>query len=232
MFGPTPPISHFRVKPLGFTYGNNGVLYGLIQINYHTLWNRDDGLVSGGLCIGNPFINPAQLFSHNLDNEYSALLVAAPVSNSSYNPNLQDYSAYAGYTAAHENTFFDHSHYINISTPYSFGNHLNLWLSLSKHATYTFNPNYYPLTPQYIIFSTYDSLYLLYYYGEINIYEYLAYLFIADETFYACIVEQFNEQGGMYAETRINIGELNYPLNGSHFIQDVQSSNQLSHLFY
>ncbi len=124
VFGPTPPISHFRVKPLGFATRNDGVRYGLIQLDYLTLWNKDDGLVSGSLCIGNPFINLLELLSHNLDNERSALLVAAPVSNSTYNPNLQDYKIYEVYTAAHEDTFFDHSIYINLSTPVSFNNHI------------------------------------------------------------------------------------------------------------
>lgn len=58
-FGPTPPISHFRVKPLGFynRTNGNGIRYGLIQINYHTLWNKDDGLVGSPYCIVDPIID-------------------------------------------------------------------------------------------------------------------------------------------------------------------------------
>ncbi len=45
-------------------------------------------------------------------------------------------------------------------------------------------------------------------------------------------MERFQDQGGIYANTRINVGELNQPLNGSNFIQDAELSNQLGRLFY
>lgn len=232
VFGPTPPISHFRVKPLGFATRNDGVRYGLIQLDYLTLWNKDDGLVTSGLCLNNPFINPLELGGHNIDNERSALLVAAPASGSTYNPNLQDYKIYEVYTSAHEGTFFDHSIYINLSTPVSFNSHIYLALSRSKHATYPFNPNNFRLVPQYVIFSTYATISYLFASGQINYLLYLALLAAADQTFTRCIVEQFQNQGGVYANTRINVGELNQPLNGSSFIRDTELSNKLSRLFY
>ena len=221
-------ISYFRVTPLRLQYGNDGVQYGLIQLDYLTLWNRDDGLVSGSFCVGNPFINPLDLTNHILDNERSALLVAAPVSNGSYNLNLQAYKVYSIYTAAHENAFFDQSRFINLSTPVAINNHILLGLARSKHGTYTFNPNNFPLFPAYIIAATYYSLYLLYSNGQIGWVQYLTYLFLADQAFYACVVERFQEQGGIYANTRINVGELRNPINNSGFIQDPSIRNKLN----
>lgn len=233
VFGSTPPISHFRVKPLGFFNRNDGIQYGLIQIDYLTLWNKDDGLAGGsGLCILNPLVVPLELTSHNLDNERSALLVAAPLSNSTYNLNLQNYKLYEVCTAAHEGTFFDQSRYYNLTTPYPIDSHIKLALSRSKHGTYAFNPNLVRLFPQYVIYGTYSDINFLYSNGIINYYEYLAYLFVADQTFLYCIVERFQDQGGVFANTRINIGELNQPLNGSNFIKDTELTNKLNRLFY
>ncbi|CAN5758867.1 hypothetical protein BH20ACI4_BH20ACI4_23940 [soil metagenome] len=233
VFGPTPPISHYRVKPLGFFYrGNTGIQYGLIQINYHTLWNRDDGLFGSPYCVFDPIIDFISLGSHNLDNEYSAILVAAPLVNSTYDSNLQKYKLYEVYTAAHEGTFFDQSRYYNLQTPFSFGSHIKLALSRSKHATYTFNPDYIPLTPFYVINSVYAEIQYKYYNGLINYNTYLVYLFLADQTFFACGVERFQDNGGVFASTRINVGEVNQPINNSRFIQDVELSNQLNRFFY
>lgn len=233
VFGSTPPISHFRVKPLGFFYrGTNGVQYGVIQINYHTLWNKDDGAVGSPFCFYDPIIDISSLGSHNLDNEYSAVLVAAPLVNSTYDSNLQNYKLYEVYTAAHEGTFFDQSRYYNLQTPYPFGSHIKLALARSKHATYTFNPDYFPLTPRYVILSAYAGAAAAYHSGAINWYQYLGLLFVLDSNFFGCIIDRFQDQGGVFANTRINIGELNQPLNGSLFIQDTELSTQLSRFFY
>lgn len=232
VFGPTPPISHFRVKPLGIFNRNDGIQYGVIQINYMTLWNRDDGLVGSPFCIFDPIIDLTSLGSHNLDNEYSALLVAAPVVNSTYDSNLQNYKLYEVYTAAHEGTFFDQSRYYNLQTPYPFNSHIKLALARSKHATYTFNPDYFPLTPRYVIVSAYAAAAAAYANGSINVYVYLAILAIYDSTFFGCGVDRFQNQGGVFAGTRINVGELEQPINGSSFIWDTELSTQLSRLFY
>lgn len=126
-FPATPPISHFRVKPLGFFYRSDGIQYGVIQLDYLTLWNRDDSLVSGDLCVAAPIINTSTLLGHNLDNERSALLVAAPVSNGNYNTDLQSYKVYEAYTAGHEGKLlFDTSMRFHLSTPYPFGSHIKL----------------------------------------------------------------------------------------------------------
>ena len=39
------------------------------------------------------------------------------------------------------------------------------------------------------------------------------------------------EQGGTYAGTRINVGELSTPINGSNFIRDTELSNKLMKQF-
>ena len=231
VFGATPPISNFRINPLRQQYGSDGILYGLIQIDYLTLWNRDDGLVSGSLCVANPFINPLELTSHQLDNERSAFLVAAPLLNGSYNLNLSAYKAYAVYTAAHENTFFDQSRFYNLSTPIPINGHVNLGLSRSKHGTYAFNPDYFPITPLWVISSTYFTLNVLYATGQISLVRYLILLFIADQTFFACIIERFQDQGGITANTRTNVGELKSPLNNSGFINDPAIRNKFSFRF-
>lgn len=43
-------------------------------------------------------------------------------------------------------------------------------------------------------------------------------LFLADQAFFECAVERFQEQGGVYANTKINVGELKAPINNSGFI--------------
>lgn len=232
IFGSTPPISHFRVKPLGTFSRNGGIQYGVIQINYHTLWNKDDGTVGSPYCIIQPVIDLTSLGSHSLDNEYSAVLVAAPIVNSTYDSNLQNYKLYEVYTAAHEGTFFDQSRYYKLQSPYSFNSHIKLALSRSKHATYAFNPDYFPITPRYVIVSAYYNLQAAFNSGAISYPRYLAILAIYDSTFFGCAIERFQEQPGVFANTRINIGELNQPINGSKFIQDTELSNQLNRYFY
>lgn len=228
VFGPTPPISYFRVTPLRQQYGQDGILYGLIRIDYLTLWNRDDGLVTGNLCIGNPFINPLELGGHPLDNERSAFLVAAPVINGKYNPTPQAYRTYSFYTAAHESTFFDQSRMFNLFTPLQFDRHVWLALSRSKHATYTFNPNNFPVFPLWVIVATYAYLAYLYATGQISFVKYLIFLFFADQAFFECSVERFQDQGGTFSNSRINVGELKRTINNSAFINDTQLRNKLN----
>ncbi len=91
---------------------------------------------------------------HKIDNERSAVLVAAPVGDYSYNLDPWSYSGYSYYTAAHENTDVDKSRYYDFPTsPVPAGWHINLALSLSKHATYAFNPDYMTILPDYVIYS-------------------------------------------------------------------------------
>jgi hypothetical protein len=242
VFGPVPPISYFRVKPVGFRTDANGNQWGFLQLDYLTLWNRDDGLATGGLCEGLSLslglagysvsqILPA-ITDHPLDNERSAVLIAAPVSSpNTYNFDPQSYKAYLFFTAAHEDTFADQSRILSPSQPVPAGHHIELAFSLSKHGTYHFNPDWLPMVPTYIIFATYAAIDFLYMFGHINDLLYLALLHIADITYFACVVERFHEQGGVFAGTRINVGDLNIPTNNSSFIRDTQLTKKLSKMF-
>ncbi|CDM67125.1 hypothetical protein [Pyrinomonas methylaliphatogenes] len=68
-------------------------------------------------------------------------------------------------------------------------------------------------------FSTIDFLYGI---GAIDEYTYLYLAYVGDFAFYSCLVERFDELGVAFAAARINVGEPNNPINGSHFIQDTQ----------
>jgi hypothetical protein len=231
-FGPTPPISYYRVTPVGFAKDSTGKQFGFLEIDYLTLWTRDDGLqistscqvyssIIGGLIGFDLSSALSGLGGHLLDDEHSAALVAAPTSGlGKYSTDPATYAAYSYYTAAHEFTFFDHSTYLTPSKPVPPNNHLLLALSRSKHSTYDFNPDQYPLFPESIIAAAYFTIDDLYNNGFIDDYQYLLYLSIADTLFYSCVVEHFGDQGGLFAASRINVGEERYPINGCAFIQD------------
>lgn len=230
-----PPVSHYRVKPLGQS-SIGGVPHSFVQVDYLTLWNRDDGLAVGGFCSASLSV----LFgliglgtslaldgaaAHALDNERSAVLVAAPLASAG---NAGAYKSYDYYLAAHESTFFDHSIYLAPSQPMPAGSHVQLGLSRSKHATYEFNPDYFPLMPNWVIWTTYFTLDDLYWNCWIDYDTYLFYLYLADTVFFGCFVEHFSEQGGAYAGQRINVGEPGQPINGSSFIQTSQLYQKLT----
>lgn len=225
--GPNP-FSYFRVQPLGFAYNYWGQLVSVLRIDYLTLWDRDGGLVTGGNCAAFPGLTAmAGINAHEIDNERSAVLVAAPVSGYAYNLNPSSYSAYSYYTAAHEFAPNDKSMYADFPTnPIPAGWHLHLALSLSKHATYTFNPEYLPLAPDYAIAG---ALAAVDYYCYRSAFDYdfgwndvacLAAQYYAYGALFECAVERFFDQGGRYADTRINVGDPNNPINGATFIQD------------
>ena len=91
------------------------------------------------------------------------MLVAAPISNEDYNLDPGTYSLYNLFTTGHEFTLTDQSMWFDFfNSPVPAYNHIELALSQSKHATYTFNPDYYPLIPWYIIAGTYDFIDWLY----------------------------------------------------------------------
>ncbi len=234
LHGPMPPHSYYRVKPLGFTI-NSGVQYGVLRIDYLTLWNRDDGLSASIGCeatetiaFGLAGLAFSELLpvvsSHDLDNERSLMLVSAPTTApNSYNLNPYGYSAYFYYTAAHEWTIFDQSIAWSLSN-WPAGTHPEVALSSGKHSTYLgFNPDGLPLTPSSIIASAYSTLDALYWDGIIDDETYWAYYFGATEAFYSCVVEGFSDRGGAYADVRTNVGEPEHPINGSHFILDSNS---------
>jgi hypothetical protein len=222
-FGPNP-LSYFRVKPMGHTHNAWGQLVSVLQIDYLTLWDWDGGMVTGGACFG---IGGSG--SHSIDNERSAALVAAPVGDYSYNFDPWAYAAYAYYTAAHEETFLNKSRYHNIGySPVPAGWHLNLALGWSKHATYTFNPDFLPLIPDWLIYSIISSIdYWCYdwtFWDGVDWQDLacLAAMFVAYNSLYGCAVERFIDQGGRFADPRINVGEPGSPMNGAGFIHDNQ----------
>jgi len=237
---PVPPISHFRVKPLGFTSDASGQQYGVIQVDYLTLWNRDDGLRVGGDCRALAAIVGGvlgldmsflldRLKSHRLDNERSAVLLAAPSAGFVYNSDPAAYSLHSFYTAAHEGEpLFDHSAFGFPAEPVPAGNHLLLAASQSKHATYSFDPGHFPLFPAILIVDAFATLDLLYFSGQISFETYLYLNAVFSTVFYSCIVEHFDNQGGAYAVTRINVGEPGRPLNGSGFIEDAELHEKLT----
>jgi hypothetical protein len=222
------PFSYFRVQPLGFAYNYWGQLVSVLRIDYLTLWNHDSGLVTGGYCSIFPPLNGlAGVVAHDFDNERSAVLVAAPVGGYTYNLNPSAYSAYSYYTAAHEGEPNDKSRYADFPTnPIPAGNHIHLALSMSKHGTYTFNPDYISLVPDYIIagivagvsYTCYRSTFD-YQFGANDVACLLA-MYYAYGAIYECAVERFYDQGGQYAQGRVNVGEPGNPINGANFIRD------------
>lgn len=240
LFGPNP-ISHFRVKPLGFgTDTRTGQLVSMLQIDYLTLWDHDSGNSTGIDCfLLSPALGAAvELINqpHALDNERSAVLVAAPTTGYGvYNTNASSYSAYEFFTTGHEGVSpFDQTRYLVPEYPVSAvgASHINLWLSKSKHATYPFNPHYYPQFEWWFIASVYDGIWLDCYYFNYDEWCFIQ-LYLADVLFYDCAVEKFNEQGGRYAFKRINVGEprvggtSQHPINASEFISHGEVGEKL-----
>jgi hypothetical protein len=222
-----PPISHNRVTPIGF---KNGI--GFLQIDYLTVWNRDNGLSISNSCsafsaaLG---LSLDGIGSHDFDEERSAILVGAPMVGGGYSMDPTAYKAYDFYVAAHEGvTLFDHSAYYTPQTPVDAGRHIELALSLSKHSTYVYNPNKCPIFRDEVIYATYSSIQFLYDGGLIDYTTYIALLYAADTLFYGCVVESFTDQGGAFANTRINVGELSKPINGCSWINDPRIMAKLS----
>lgn len=226
------PLSHYRVKPVGFVNDSvTGQQYGAIRIDYLTLWDRDNGLTAGGngACFGFlPFIFD-QMQWHDLDNERSAILVFAPTTAPNVlNTNANSYGAYAFYTAAHEGTIADKSLFFRVAPGYPLipaDSHLHLALSKWKHGTYPYNPNLLPLVPSWIINLLVGPLEAFCLYQLQNGFGLgdaacLAAVAALYDTFYGCAVEVFTDQGGVFAVTRFNVGEPNYPSLGFKFIQD------------
>lgn len=227
---PVPPVSNFRVQPLGFSGG-----YGFLRIDYLTLWNRDDGL--DGRCVSTTILDligiPAgdvirALTGHPEEQERSAILVAAPASGA-YNTNPGAYVALDFFTTAHEGVpFFDQSMFIAPSAPVPAGGHVLLGTARSKHGTYTFNAEGYPIFQPAVIAAAYATIDFLYAAGIIDYITYLALLFLADDLFFGCVIERFQEQGGFYASSRTNVGEPGRPINASGFIEDAKIRDKLT----
>lgn len=228
LLGPNTPFSYYRVVPAGFIVDSANNLRYVIRIDYLTLWNADGGLPSGNLACDLSYVGLDQviqeLSGHDLDVERSGMYVSAPAVNGGYNPNSNAYSIGYIYTAAHEGTFFDNSSYggfANDTQPA--GTHMDFALSLSKHSTYPYNPDYVNLIPLVYMEDFYASLSILYAEGVIDFTEYALIQLEAADVFNGCIVERFHDQGGSIAQGRVNVGEPAHPINGSTFIQDDSS---------
>jgi len=238
---PYTPISHFRVTPLGFA-NNNTIAF--MRIDYWTLWDHDSGFDYDFFCqsnvaLGSNYLSGDIVYlidlvillnsSHALDNERSAVLVGAPVSdpnNPTFSSDPMAYNAFAFFLSAHETEPGDQSVILYPAQPISpFGpSHIELALARQKHATYTWDPNSsypdgLPLMPWSVIFASYAAIDALYFLGIICVWEWLALQYALDVSFFSCVVERFSDSGGTFAPTRVNIGEVNQPINGSHFIQ-------------
>ncbi|HEX4960530.1 MAG TPA: hypothetical protein VF173_06805 [Thermoanaerobaculia bacterium] len=223
----TPPISHYRVTPLGI---KNGM--GYLQIDYLTVWNRDEGLSVSNLC---KVLLPALglsidgLGAHDFDEERSAVLVGAPVSGGTYSNDAATYKAFDYYLAAHEGVLiFDHSGYISPTSPVPAGSHAALALSRSKHSTYPFNPDKFPIFRQEVIAATFAAIDAAFAQGAIDDTTYAALLYAANTVFFECVTERFTDQGGVYAGTRTNVGELTKPINGCSWINDARIRAKLT----
>jgi hypothetical protein len=244
------PVLYYRVTPLYIRYNPYRYMYeSFIRIDYLTLWDHDSGLPDAACDIVPPFDSLIEGFeAHDIDNERSAMLVSAPVFDPynawGFNLDPNQYSALSVYTAAHEGTFTDQSAYHNFpENPIWPGNHIELWHSLFKHATYTSNPDFHTLVPGYIIFT--EFFFIGYFFFDFYnpfcgdpfwdwswdcpdgdpwrspyFYLYLAAVYYTVVVTFACAVERFYEQGAQFASPRINVGEPFQPINGSSFIQD------------
>lgn len=252
-FGQTP-VSHFRVLPLSNPIRFNpfsGRTESFLRIDYLTLWDQDSGFV-GDFCFLDPSL-PTLLIpgsgAHELDNERSGLLISAPVpdpSHPSINLDPNAYSALSIFTSAHEGTLIDESMYHDsFDAPKPAPFHQEMWQSLSKHSTYTFDPDFFPVLQLPIIvsifivielffFTSCDPIFDPFFFEDFNdltcIDFFLSAIHFAAVFLLTCWVERFVEQGITETNVRINVGEppgINglgiaggNPINGSGFILD------------
>lgn len=236
-----PPVVHFRAKKLGFVTGRDGRQYGLIQVDYLTVLNNDGGLEVSTLC---RFLSPALgltldgLAAHPFDEERSAALLFAPAtagpSGPEYSTNVASYQVAEYYTAAHEGvTVFDHSAYVvlldgnarPVSAPAGF--HLELGLSRAKHGTYPFNPSGFPIFRSEIIKAVFRVIASLRSAGLISDRTYFALLYAAYTVLFECVVERFQDQGGLLPSKVTNVGELKQPINRCSWILDPRIRGKL-----
>ena len=231
-----PVETNHRVHAIGFARASDGTVKSVLQIDYLTIWNKDDGLQVSSTCQGLTALLGLSLEyifpGHANDPERSAVLVAAPatrVGGSWVHPtSATAYSAYSYYFAAHEGEPNDKGGYLTFDSPIPAGNHIVYYLSKSKHATYPFQPNNYPLAPTWVIYATYAGIDALYITNRITYLEYLALLYAADVSFFVCNVEKFtysSSREGYSATPRTNVGELGREMNGAKWINDTNAAN-------
>jgi hypothetical protein len=245
VFGAFPPINHVRVKPLGFGFAF-GQQWGYLQVDYFTLWNADSGLIPPidcgleiaelddllGTIVGGATSAAALLFSrHPLDNEWSTQLLGAPTTKpSTYNGDQAAYKLLSFRTAAHEDTVLDHSKvYLSVDETVPPG----LWLSLSKHGTYNFNPNGLAIAGAFgdAASATASSLLST---GVLTQEQYDEAQRLIGVVFYACLVETHIpwSSGRSDLSRSKNIGEVSHPINGSGFIVDAGIKDKLNKVIF
>lgn len=224
--GPPVVTSYFRVTPLTAVGGN-----GYLQIDYLTLWNRDDGLPVHSACLTDIDIfdflgiwSPSFVSSigdHELDNERSAIRIVAPLTASGgFNLDPTAYRADRVFTAAHEDTPVDRSDFQHVDPPRGPVAHFAEFLSLSKHGTYLFWPHgLVSLLPGRAVAAIYGGVSAACRFTSPSTCDLLFY--IADEIVFDCLVEKHAPQGWVLARSdlRVNVGEPGRPLPGGSFIE-------------
>jgi hypothetical protein len=238
VFPASPPTvtSYYRVTPLGVAGGQS-----YLQVDYLSLWNRDDGLALNGACgtsidildifgIVPPGFGIGLLGGHDFDHERSIVRLVAPAAGGGLNMDPSAYRLDLFYTAAHENTPWDHSHVYETDPLLGPEVHYGLFFSLSKHGTYGFWPHGLPLLPWWAIDSIYAGVGAAcnYWYDWCDLLYY-----IADELVFDCVTEKQLPQDFVLArgDLRINVGELEHPLPGGSIINYSGFSNQLYRRF-
>ena len=232
VYGPTPTRLHYRVAPLGYTIGSDGRYYNLVQVDYLSLWNRDDGLVTGtgctvayGIFFGLAGVAASYVLdgleSHALDNERTAHLLASPTDTiGSYSTNINDWRGIAAYTAAHEGTSTDSSAIITfggqVGDAMPYWPILNISQSKSKHASYAYNPGGKTLVPSWVQAAALTAISYI-----TDYWYYLSAMGAYQTTCYACITEKFDDPGSAHSPSFfVNVGEPNMPINDSVWIRD------------
>ena len=226
-----PPAVYYRVSSQGFdTPHGGGAPYGFVQVHYLTEWDHDSGLEVSADCqavvsLLQPYLGPLVglldgLGSHAFDEEYSAVLLGAPALDGGSNPRYETdplgYKAYAFYLPAHEGLLpFDHSVYLVPQAPLSPG-HLHLWLSRRKHGTYPANPDGLPIFREEVIALAFAAVEAVC--AEVGPDTCAALQGLLYALFFGCVVEHFDEQGGAFAASLTNVGELSRPVHGCGWI--------------
>jgi PKD repeat protein len=226
VFPSLPPTAHvyYRVTPLGVAGGRS-----YIQVDYLSLWNRDDSLILGGACLSDidllDFLGiwspqfGLGLFGHALDNERTIFRLVAPAPGGRINTKAGAYAVDRVFAAAHEDTASDRSQLYFINPPQGPEVHFAFFPSLSKHGTYGFWPHGVPLLPSWAIGAIFGGVAGACLVVDIDTCDFL--WFIAYEVVYECITEKHAPGlGGVQpgAANRVNVGEADNPLPGASFI--------------
>jgi hypothetical protein len=243
-FLPTQPVIHFRVKRLGITRGANGRRFAILEIDYFTLWTRDDGLpvpaILKNLLDAVTFgAFEEALVGHINDEERSAVLVAAELDETEpYPADASRYRTFELYTAAHEGTPVDASAYLKLPVGGRIepGKHPRFFFSRSKHGTYEFNPDFLPLLaiPIFIVIEVVlVTLFTVLFNGltfRTVLLAALIALFVF--LFFVIVVERFQDRGdaGIFVPFNmlINVGDIGNEIGEAKWIRETEPRDLLS----